>query len=248
MLLVTPNTKDFPDGDPPASVDQGVAYGHSGGPYLFSFQVCGKISAMAQAKVALSANEAASVTNVPLKQVNRIVDGGLLEGAVENRAGVRVIVGRGLIGLKLAHETADLLTPEGRRQVIKKVLQRPEAKTIAHNALTFDVRPMETAIRRGLSTLEKARKMVAIDKYVCGGAPCFKGTRIPVHDIATMIANGDWKSAILKAYPQLTAEQIDLAVVYAEAYPRRGRPRRNPLWRHARLISSQRLPVRNLPR
>ena len=203
---------------------------------------------MAQARAALSANEAASVTSVPLKQVHRIVDAGLLKGAVESRAGMRVIVGRGLIGLKLAHETADLLTPEGRRQVIKKLLLQPASKTIGHNALTFDVRPMETAIRHGLNTLERARKMVAIDKDVLGGAPCFKGTRVPVHDIATMIANGDQRSAILKAYPQLTAEQIDLAVLYAEAYPRRGRPRRKPLWRKARPTSSQRLSVRDLPR
>ena len=203
---------------------------------------------MAQARAALSANEAASVTSVPLKQVHRIVDAGLLEGAVENRAGMRVIVGRGLIGLKLAHETADLLTPEGRRQVIKKVIQRPKAKTIAHHALTLDVRPIETAIRRGLDTLEKAKRMVAIDKDVLGGTPCFKGTRIPVHDIATMIANGDPKPAVLKAYPRLTAEQIDLAVLYAEAYPRRGRPRRKPLWRKARPVASQRFSIRDLPR
>lgn len=203
---------------------------------------------MAQARAALSANEAASVTSVPLKQVHRIVDAGLLEGAVKNRAGMRVILGRGLIGLKLAHETADLLTPEGRRQVIKKVIQRPKAKTIAHHALTLDVRPIETAIRRGLDTLEKAKRMVAIDKDVLGGTPCFKGTRIPVHDIATMIANGDPKPAVLKAYPRLTAEQIDLAVLYAEAYPRRGRPRRKPLWRKARPVASQRFSIRDLPR
>ena len=202
---------------------------------------------MAQARAALSANEAASVTSVPLKQVHRIVDAGLLEGAVENRAGMRVIVGRGLIGLKLAHETADLLTPEGRRQVLKKLLQRPKAKTIGYSALTLDVRPIEIAIQRGLNTLEKAKRMVAIDKDVLGGAPCFKGTRIPVHDIATMITNGDQKSAILKAYPQLTAKQIDLAVVYTEAYPRRGRPRRKPLWRKGRPISSQRISIRDLP-
>ncbi len=203
---------------------------------------------MAQAREALSANEAASVTGVPLKHVHRIVDAGLLQGAVKSRAGIRVIVGRGLIGLKLAHETADLLTPKGRRRVIKQLLQRPEAKTVEANALTFNVRSMETAIRRGLNTLEKAKKMVAIDKDVLGGAPCFKGTRIPVHDIATMVANGDQKSTILKAYPQLTAEQIDLAVLYADAYPRRGRPRRKPLWRKSKPVSSQRLSLRDLPR
>jgi uncharacterized protein (DUF433 family) len=198
---------------------------------------------------ALSANEAASVTGVPLKQVHRIVDAGLLEGAVENRAGMRVIVGgRGLVGLKLAYETADLLTPEGRRRLIKRLLQRPNARTVEENALTVDVRLLEGVIRRGLNALEKARKIVAIDKDVFGGAPCFKGTRIPVHDIAAMIANGDAKSAILKAYPRLTAEQVDLAVLYAEAYPRRGRPHRKPQWRKGKRIASEKLALGDLPR
>jgi len=107
---------------------------------------------------------------------------------------------------------------------------------------------MEAAVRRGLTTLEKAKKMVAVDQDVLGGTPCFKGTRIPVHDIAEMVAGGDQKTVILKAYPQLTAEQVDLAVVYAEAYPRRGRPRRKPAWRKAKPVSREELSLRDLPR
>ena len=63
-----------------------------------------------------------------------------------------------------------------------------------------------------------------------------------------MVANGDSKAAIRKAYPQLTAEQIDFAVLHAEAYPRRGRPRRKPLWRKSGPVSSEKLSVRDLPR
>jgi len=201
---------------------------------------------LAQAKAGLSANEAASVTGVPLKEVHRIVDAGLLEGAVASRAGTRVIVGRGLVGLKLVHETADLLTPKGRRQLVKRLLRQPASTRVGENVLTVDVRPMETAIRRGLDALEKARKMVSVDKDVPGGTPCFKGTRIPVHDIATMIVNGDPKAAVLRAYPQLTTGQIDLAVLYAGAYPRRGRPRRKPLWRKGEPISLEKYSLDDL--
>jgi uncharacterized protein (DUF433 family) len=204
---------------------------------------------MPAAKEALSANEAASVTGVPLKQVHRIVDAGLLEGAVEIRAGMRVIVGaRGLAGLKLAYQTADLLTPKGRGRLVKQLLERPQASKVQESALTVDVRPIESAIRQGLNALERARKMVTIDGDIFNGTPCFKGTRIPVHDIAAMIANGDDKTAVLKAYPQLTPDQIDLALLYAEAYPRRGRPRRPPLWRKGKPALSERLSLRDLPR
>jgi uncharacterized protein (DUF433 family) len=201
-----------------------------------------------QRKQALSANEAASVTGVPLKQLHRIVDAGLLQGAVANRAGVRVILGdRGLIGLKLAHQTADLLTPKGRRRLVKQLLQRPQARRIEESALTVDVRPLESAIRRGLVALERAKRMVTVDRDILSGTPCFKGTRIPVHDIAAMIGNGDRKAAILKAFPQLTPAQIDHAVLFADAYPRRGRPTRKPLWQKAKPVSSERLSLRDLP-
>ena len=68
-----------------------------------------------------------------------------------------------------------------------------------------------------------------------------------MHDIAAMIANGEYNSAVLKAYPHLTSEQADLAVLYAEAYPRHGRPRHKPLWRKGKLISSEKLSIRDLP-
>jgi len=196
---------------------------------------------------ALSASEAASVTGVPVKQVHRIVDAGLLEGAVENRRGSRVILTRGLVGLKFAHETADLLSAEGRRRLVRRLLDRPGVKAVAEKAVTVDVRPMEAEIRRGISTLDRAKKMVVVDKEVVGGTPCIKGTRILVHDIAALVANGDAKADILTAYPQLAAEQIDLAVVYAEAYPRRGRPRQKPEWRKSTPLSVEELSVRDLP-
>jgi uncharacterized protein (DUF433 family) len=201
-----------------------------------------------QARAVLSANEAASVTGVPLKEVHRIVDAGLLEGAVENRGGTRVIADRGLVGLKLAHETADVLTPKGRRELVKGLLRRPMSRRVGETALAIDVGPIETTIRRGLGALKKARKMVCVDKGILGGTPCFKRTRIPVHDIAAMIANGDRKSAVLRAYPQLTSEHIDLAVLYARAYPRRGRPRRRPFWRNAAPTSSEMRSVGSLLR
>jgi uncharacterized protein (DUF433 family) len=130
---------------------------------------------------------------------------------------------------------------------VNRLLQEPQAKKVEENALTVDVRPLESAIRHGLNALEKAKRMVAIDKDVLSGTPCFRGTRIPVHDIAAMIANGDRKSAVLKAYPRLTLDQIDLAVLYAEAYPRRGRPRRKLLWRKNKPTASERLSLRDLP-
>lgn len=191
-----------------------------------------------QARMILSANEAASVTGVPLKEVHRIVDAGLLEGAVENCAGdaghCRPWPRRPEAGACNRRPLDAQRAPPA----CQAALKQPASTGVGENPLTVDVRPMEAAIRRGLDALDKARRMVSVDKEVLGGIPCFKGTRIPVHDIAAMIVNGDRKSAVLRAYPRLTAGQIDLAVLYAGAYPRRGRPRRRPPWRKTEPISS----------
>ncbi len=202
---------------------------------------------MARLDQALTANEAGVVTGVPLTQVHRIIDAGLLKGRVETRKGNRVIVGSGLIGLKLAYVTAEILTLEARRRVIGSVLREPRTRLVLDQAVTVEVRPIEAEVEQGLGTLERARAMVTIDKDVLGGTPCIAGTRVPVHDIADMLANGDSKAAILKASPQLTADQIELAAVYAAAYPRRGRPRRKPAWRKASPKFSRSLRLDDLP-
>ena len=90
---------------------------------------------------------------------------------------------------------------------------------------------MKGEVKTGLTALAKARDAVMRDPAVLSGVPCIKGTRIPAHDIADMLASGDSAEAIGEAYPRLTKTQIELAALFATAYPRRGRPRREPFWR-----------------
>ena len=179
----------------------------------------------------LSANEAACVTGVPLKQVHRIIDAGLLAAASSDEKRSRTVDHAGLVGLKLAHETTDLLTLDGRRRFVRYLLNHPHAGTARERGVSVDVRTMRGEVRKGLSMLSKARDAVECDKAVLSGMPCIKGTRIPVHDIADMLANGDSAGAIREAFPQLSQARIELAAFYARAYPRRGRPRRKPFRR-----------------
>lgn len=180
---------------------------------------------------ALSANEAACVTEIPLKQVHRFIDAGLLGDAVRIRKGARTVPVTALVGLKLADATAWILTLEGRRRLVRRLLDDPEAKSIREETVSVDLRPMKREVQTGLSNLESAKKMVEIDKDILGGAPCLKGTRIAVHDIADMLANSNGVSAVLGAYPALNDRQVTAAAIFANAYPRRGRPRREPAWR-----------------
>ena len=181
-------------------------------------------TAIRLAKELWSANEASCVTGVPLKQVHRIIDAGLLGDAAESRNGARVVLGAGLIGLKLAYQLGTVLTPEGRRRLIRRLLDEPASEAVYDEPLSVDLRVRAEAVLRRVSLLAEAKRMVETDD-VLGGAPCFKGTRIPVHDIAAMLANGDSVAALQAAYPRLTKAQISAAPIYAEAQPRRGRRR-----------------------
>jgi uncharacterized protein (DUF433 family) len=72
--------------------------------------------------------------------------------------------------------------------------------------------------------------LVVSDPEILGGDPVFRGTRVPVHLIATLLARGCTEADILKGYPRVTPEMFRLAPAFAQAYPIRGRPRLQP-WR-----------------
>jgi len=44
---------------------------------------------------------------------------------------------------------------------------------------------------------------ISIDPQICHGQACIKGTRIPVHLIVHLLANGDKIEALLESYPNL---------------------------------------------
>jgi uncharacterized protein (DUF433 family) len=48
-----------------------------------------------------------------------------------------------------------------------------------------------------------------------GGVSCIRGLRIPVATVVGMIADGMGEAEILKAYPDLTAADIQEALKYA---------------------------------
>jgi uncharacterized protein (DUF433 family) len=195
----------------------------------------------------LTANEAASVTRVPLKQVHRIIDAGLLSGLVETRRGSRVIVRSGLVGLRLAWLTAETLTPTARRRIVERAIATDTATVVASEPLRVDLKPIAADVKTGLARLRKAKAMVARDADVLGGQPVFAGTRVLVHDVADMLANGDKPEAIHATYPQLTLDHIGLAADYGLAYPRRGRPPVKPAWRTAPAKSSRKVRLDDLP-
>jgi uncharacterized protein (DUF433 family) len=88
--------------------------------------------------------------------------------------------------------------------------------------------------------LRRARRLVVNDPEILGGDPGFRGTRVPVHLVAELVAQGSKPAELIESYPRLTAEMIRLAPVYAAAYPLRKQPWRDrqPLRRGRRKLDT----------
>jgi len=59
------------------------------------------------------------------------------------------------------------------------------------------------------------REHIVVDPRVCHGAPCFKGTRVPVSIVLDNLAAGQRTEDILADYPSLRPEAIPSAIAYA---------------------------------
>ena len=56
---------------------------------------------------------------------------------------------------------------------------------------------------------------ISINANICHGQACVKGTRMPVHQIVRMLANGDTVEDLLSEYPFLSREDIMGSLDYA---------------------------------
>lgn len=58
---------------------------------------------------------------------------------------------------------------------------------------------------------------ITVDPKVCNGKPCIRGLRFPVSRLLGLLASGETKESIVRAYPYLEPEDIDEALRYAAA-------------------------------
>lgn len=190
----------------------------------------------------VSANEAAVLAMVEVRDVHRAFDEHLLPDALLGGAGAGRQVARGAVPLIAFYfRTASILQADARKAVIQLIaiggrtealrrvaaLRRRRSPLPMGDGISADLRPFiaETDARARL--LEKARAMAVLDPDVLGGCePVVRGTRVPVRDVAAAVAAGLPMADILASYTSLTAEQVELATLYASVERPRGKPRR----------------------
>jgi uncharacterized protein (DUF433 family) len=175
--------------------------------------------------------EAAVLTHLSIKAVNNAIDKKTISTVAGERGGqaTRLLNLRGLMSLALERRLADRFAPELRRAVFDAMADTSRnIVSLEGGFLKIDLREPRRELATSLRELRRARELVVINPEIKGGDPVFRGTRIPVHLIADMQAQGDTEADLLTSYPRLTPEMVRLASVYAAAYPLRGRPRKQP--------------------
>lgn len=202
----------------------------------------------------LKTTEAAVVARVEVGDVNRVIDEHILPEDFVSRDDGRFVAVDACALISFYFDSANSLTAEARLSAIREMaerLRRPHPNTLAlladvwtvHAAfLTIDLVPFVKRAMERLSRLRAAREMVVSDPGILSGTPVVRGTRVPVHDVAASVKAGVPRERILEAYPSLDADKIELAAIYAQANPVRGRPRELP--KGARIVADRRVPRR----
>jgi uncharacterized protein (DUF433 family) len=184
--------------------------------------------------------EAAVLTGLSLKAVNNAIDKNTVS-AVAGEEGGRLLDARALVSLSIERRlSTGIATPELRRKVFDALADAPRnVVSLEGGLLKIDLREPRRELATSLRELRRAKRLAVSDRDILGGDPVFRGTRVPVHMIAELIAQGSTPAELKQSYPRLTAEMIRLAPVYAAAYPLRGRPRNQP-WRDGKPLHQAR--------
>jgi uncharacterized protein (DUF433 family) len=187
-----------------------------------------------------SAAEVSAVTGAPMRAVYKAAEQRLPASMVVRHGRERRLTRWGAVCFAIDRAMPRNVPLEVRRQLYTDIQARRSAAPARcqRGVLSYvvDVRCVADRIDAALRRYRNALALIVEDPAIQGGAATFRGTRILVHQIAALIEQGVAEAELREDYPRLTAAMIAAAPIYAQAHPRRGRPRK-PAWRNAATLS-----------
>lgn len=181
--------------------------------------------------------EAAAVTEQSVTTINRLIDTGPIarRHVRHQKRQLRVLTRQDLLFLTALQDSVlASLNKATRALLYTKICEAwtGEPKTLdllpVSETLVLQLQAIVDKLLARLSDLEVAKAIAVEDPEIRGGEPVIQGTRIPVHLVADMLADGATEEEILRGYPTLRGKDLNLIRVYAQAYPRQGRPPKHP--------------------
>jgi uncharacterized protein (DUF433 family) len=170
--------------------------------------------------------EAAVLSRLSLKAVNNAIDKKTV-AARRTRAG-RLLDEPAVLYLSLERRLGGDTTPEFRRRLFAAIAAAPKRRVVSVGALKVDIGESRREVMERVKELRRAERLVTVDPETMGGNPVFRGTRVPVHQVAELLAKGESVERLREDYPRVSEEMIRLSPIYAAAHPLRGRPRKQP--------------------
>lgn len=205
-------------------------------------------SPTSQRTAPITLSEAAWLTELSAKTINAAIDRGELPRARVHRKGtvrrqVRTLSYADVVYLALRKQLGKLLSPRAKNELYEEIarLECDGATNmeyglcaqieiaLAGGVIRIDMKQTNHRLRTRWAALRNAEKRIVSDEDIRGGEPVIRNTRVPVYVIADLIKQGAGLDEVLEDYPSLNASEVTAALVYAEAHPRRGRPK-NPPW------------------
>jgi uncharacterized protein (DUF433 family) len=177
--------------------------------------------------------QASAVANLPLPAVHKLIERRLIRPRrLRTGRSIQRMLSRGqVLYLRLEAEGVRLLPLAARRAIAKKIESSPEVDAVVlteGSAVVIQVKSVRLELDLDLRKLERAENMIVSDPETMRGTPVYRGTRIPVELIADMLSQGATSEEILDGYPALDRDKVELAPLYVQAFPRRGRPVSRP--------------------
>jgi|SRR5882757_3581915 len=173
---------------------------------------------------ALTLTEAGYVLNRSATALNKAVDTGVIHARQRKvGGGVQRVLGPAEMRFLLVADRLDKdLTLVGRRRLYE-AMRRLSANThrVTLGEIVLDLAKIDANLKTRLRRLDELRRWAgaAGDR----GEPVIKDSKVPIHMVAAL-ARTQSVAEIVEDFPSLSTEQVEAAVEYAKAYPKRGRP------------------------
>jgi uncharacterized protein (DUF433 family) len=117
----------------------------------------------------------------------------------------------------------------GDKRTVRRWLRSPDPSAELELAPALVVRRVDEIEQARLRAERYAAlrdRWIVSDPAIKNGEPVIRGSRVSVHTLADRVASGDSDQLLDEDFPHIPAEARDIAVQFARANPRRGRPRR----------------------
>jgi hypothetical protein len=171
--------------------------------------------------VALTLRETAFVFGEKLRYIVRTIDEHAELGPRQTRENrkLRLLGMPDLIYLQALNEVGELLSPKGRFELHQALLEGWTREAVRVGNFMLVIGHLQSKVERRLDALAILKSEVEGDPI----DPVIRGTRVEVYRVSALVKGGASVETVLHDYPALTSAQVELARVYAEVIPKKGR-------------------------